>query len=298
MRTRTIFPIFIIALAGTAGAQTTGNNTNTGSAYIPGTTFQKENANYPIPNPFYFEGKIDYEKLGIATPSNAWEFLQRGMHYQDDLMDIPDALTDYQSALAMNSLTGGTCQLVTTVQVVVNAAAPTVLNPMPCMFTIRLRLAYLLRQSNPAQAIELYGEVLQIDPLRLEVNTLTAETYVFMAQQATTTTVAMTAYQNAIAAYKAELVLSPVSASYTALTGDTANNSKVHWELAAIYQTLGQNANAISELQLYLQATQWHSDVYPWRIPLAQSMIQQLQTQLKAPSDSNVNREKKREPRP
>jgi tetratricopeptide (TPR) repeat protein len=297
MRTLKALPFFVVAFTAAAWAQTAGNNTNTGSTYIPGTTFQKENPNYPIPNPFYFEGKIDYEKLGITTPANAWEFLQRGMHYQDDLMDIPDAMSDYQSALALNSLTAGTCQLVTTVQVVVNAAAPTVLNPMPCMFTIRLRLAYLLRQSNPAQAVELYGEVLQIDPLRLEVNTMMAEAYVFMAQQATTTGAAMTAYQNAIAAYKAELVLSPVSAAYTALTGDTANNSKVHWELAAVYQTLGQNANAIGELQLYLQATQWHSDVYPWRIPLAQSMINQLQTHLKAPSNSNVNRDK-REPRP
>jgi hypothetical protein len=29
-------------------------------------------------------------------------------------------------------------------------------------------------------------------------------------------------------------------------------------------------------LQSYLQATQWHSDVYPWRIALANSQIQAL----------------------
>jgi len=296
MRTRELLPIFLLALAGTAVAQTTTGTTTTPGTYIPGTTFQSINPNYPIANPFYFEGKIDYEKLGITTPSNFWEYLQRGMHYQDDLQDTADALSDYQTALSLNNLQKGTCQLVTAATLTGTDTLPATLNPPPCMFTIRTRLAYLLRESNPTQAIELYGEVLQIDPQRLGINTLMAEAYVFVAQQATTTAAATTAYTNAIAAYKAELVLSPVTATYTALTADTANNSKVHWELAAVYQTMGLNANAISELQLYLQATQWHSDVYPWRIPLAQSMITQLQTHLKAPSNSNVNRDK-REPR-
>jgi tetratricopeptide (TPR) repeat protein len=292
MRTRELLPIFLLTLAGTAVAQTTTGTTTTPGTYIPGTTFQNINPNYPIANPFYFEGKIDYEKLGITTPSNFWEYLQRGMHYQDDLFDTGDALSDYQTALSLNNLQKGSCQLVTASTLTGTDTLPATLSPPPCMFTIRLRLAYLVRQTNPAQAIELYGEVLQIDPQRLGVNTLTAEAYVIMAQQATGAA-ATTAYQNAIAAYKAELALSPVTQAFTALTADTANNSKVHWELAAVYQTLGQNANAVSELQLYLQATQWHSDVYPWRIPLAQSMIAQLTAQLKAPANSTITREKK-----
>jgi len=284
----------MFALAGTAWAQTTTGTTNTPGTYIPGTTFQSVNPNYPVANPFYFEGKIDYEKLGITTPSNFWEYLQRGMHYQDDLFDTADALNDYQTALSLNNLQKGTCQLVTAATLLPAPAAadtlPATLNPPPCMFTIRQRLAYLVRQTNPAQAIELYGEVLQIDPQRLGINTFVAEAYVFMAQQSTGAA-ATTAYQNAIAAYKAEIALSPVTATFTALTADTANNSKVHWELAAVYQTLGQTANAISELQLYVQATQWHSDVYPWRIPLAQTMIAQLTAQLNTPA--SITREKK-----
>jgi len=111
----------------------------------------------------------------------------------------------------------------------------------------------------------------------LGVNTLIAETYVIEAQQSTDPTTQQNAYNNAISAYKAELALSPLTPQSTSLTKDTANNSKVHWELAQVYQATGQNSLAVSELQSYLQATQWHSDVYPWRIALAKSQIQTLQ---------------------
>jgi len=242
--------------------------------YTPG-EFQSSNPNYPKRNPFYFEGKIDWNLLNITTPSNAWEYLQRGMHYQDDMDDVPDATTDYQTSLSMNSLQNQTCQIVTAATLV-NGNIPTSLTPAPCMFTVRLRLGYLQRETNPSSAIELFQEVLQIDPQRLGVNTLIAETYVIEAQQSTDPTTQQQAYANAVAAYQAELALSPVTAQFTALTADTANNSKVHWELAQVYEATGQNSLAASELQAYLQATQWHSDVYPWRIALAQNQIHTL----------------------
>ncbi len=240
------------------------------SGYTPG-EFQTTNPNYPKPNPFYFEGKIDWNLLGITTPQNAWDYLQRGMHFQDDMDDIPDAISDYQTSLSMNSLQNNTCQLVTT------STVPPQLTPAPCMFTVRLRLGYLVRETNPSMAIQLFQEVIQkIDPQRLGVNTLIAETYVIQAQQATDPATQQQAYANAIAAYQAELALSPVTPQSTALTGDTANNSKVHWELAQVYVATGQNTLAKSELQSYLQATKWHSDVYPWRIALANNQIQAL----------------------
>lgn len=244
------------------------------SGYTPG-EFQSSNPNYPKPNPFYFEGKIDWNLLGITTPQNAWEFLQRGMHFQDDLDDIPDAINDYQTSLSMNSLQNQSCQIVTAATLV-NGTVPTQLTPAPCMFTVRLRLGYLMRETSPSTAIGLYREVLQIDPQRLGVNTLIAETYVIEAQQTADPPTKQQAFANAVAAYQAELALSPVSAQSIALTGDLANNSKVHWELAQVYVALGQNSLAKSELQSYLQATRWHSDVYPWRIALAQSQIQTL----------------------
>ncbi|MGA7916005.1 MAG: hypothetical protein WCA00_12275 [Candidatus Acidiferrales bacterium] len=239
---------------------------------------QSSNANYPNRNPFYFEGKIDWNLLGITQPQNAWDYLQRGMHYQDDLEDIPDAISDYQTSLAMNSISAQTCQVVTAATLV-NGAVPANLTPAPCMFTVRMRLGYLWRESNPSAAIELFQEVLQIDPQRLGVNTLIAETYVIEAQQSSDPTAQQQAYANAVSAYQAELALSPVTPQSIALTADMANNSKVHWELAQVYEATGQNSLAKSELQAYVQATQWHSDVYPWRIALANNQIQALARQ-------------------
>jgi hypothetical protein len=175
----------------------------------------------------------------------------------------------------MNSLQSNTCQIVTAASLV-NGTVPTQLNPAPCMFSVRLRLGFLVKETTPNMAIQLFQEVLQIDPQRLGVNTLIAETYVIEAQQTTDPATRQQAYANAITAYQAELALSPVTSQSTALTGDTANNSKVHWELAQVYVATGQNSLAKSELQSYLQATKWHSDVYPWRIALANNQIQSL----------------------
>ena len=250
-------------LPGVVAAQTTTSS----PAYVPGVTYQSTNPNYPIPNPFYFEGKIDWNLLKITQPGNAWEYMERGMHEQDDLNDKADAIVDYQQAISMNNLTNKSCQLVT--------VAPTsgTLNPPPCIFTVRLRLAGLLRATQPEQAIGLYQDVLNIDPLRLGVNASIGETYVMMAQSATDPTQVPNLYQNAIAAFQAELALSPVTALQTQLTTDTANNAHVHWELAEIYRTLNDPTDEASELNLYLQATKWHSDTYPWRITLAQKRL-------------------------
>jgi tetratricopeptide (TPR) repeat protein len=201
--------------------------------------------------------------------------MERGIHEQDDLNDPTDAITDYQQSISMNNLANKTCQLVTT--------APTgPINPPPCIFTVRLRLAGLLRATAPLQAIELYQEVMTIDPLRLGVNAAIGETYVTMAQTATDATQVPGLYQNAIAAFKAELALSPVTPLETQLTTDTANNAHVHWELSEVYLAIKDSADEVSELNLYLQATKWHSDTYPWRITLAQKRIAAAQASEKA----------------
>lgn len=248
-----------------------------GGVYTPG-QFQTTNPNYLLPNPFYFEGRIDWNLLGITTPKNAWEYMERGIHYQDDLGDNTSAIADYQAALSLNSMQNNTCQIVTAATLV-NGVLPSTLSPAPCIFTLRLRLGYLLQSTDPAQAISLFQEVTKIDPLKLGINSLIGETYVIEAEQTTDPTAQQQAYTNAIAAFQAELALSPVTAQTTALTGDLANNAHVHWALAEIYKALGESSNESSELQLYLQATQWHSDVYPWRITLANSRTKTLQAQ-------------------
>ncbi len=237
------------------------------STYVPGVTFQTTNPNYFMPNPFYFEGRVDWNLLKITQPANPWDYMQRGLHEQDDLGDTTDAIADYQMAVSMNNLANNTCQLVTVVP-----TGP--MNPPPCIFTVRLRLAGLLRDSDPTQAISLYQDVLNIDPLHLGVNAAIGEVYTEMAEAATDPATAQNLYQQAITAYQAELVLSPTNTTvYAQVMPDKANNAHVHWSLAEIYRTLNQTANEMSELNLYLQATQWHSDTYVWHIQLAKNRL-------------------------
>jgi tetratricopeptide (TPR) repeat protein len=238
--------------------------------------FQTANPNYPVRNPFYFEGKIDYEKLGIVSPSNAWEYMQRGIHRQDVLEDKAAAIADYRESLGLNSLAKGSCQLVTSAP----AEDSGKLDPPPCMFTVRLRLGYLMMHDDPGEAIALFREVLQIDPHRLEVNSLIGEAYGVSAERAQPGGDRRRFYEQAIAAYQAELALSPVTPQTIALTGDEANNAHAHWALAGIHEKVGDMPSAIAEYELYLKATKWHSDVYPWRIPLARKKIEQLHASL------------------
>ena len=242
------------------------------STYIPGVTYQTDNPNYFKPNPFYFEGRIDWNLLKVDQPGNAWEYMEHGIYNQDDLQDKAAAIADYQKSISLNSLANGTCQIV-------SAPLPSngQLDPPPCMFTVRLRLAGLVREQDPNQAISLYSEVLQIDPLRLGVHAAMAETYATKAAKATSAGDIKALYQKAVTEYQAELALSPVTPLETQLTGDEANNAHVHWALAEIDDKLGQLSDELNELNLYLKATKWHSDTYPWRITLAQKRVQKIQ---------------------
>ena len=142
---------------------------------------------------------------------------------------------------------------------------------------MRLRLANLIYQDQPDEALHLLQQVMQIDPLRLRVQALIGETYTTMARNSNDPGEQQQLLRQAVAAYQAELALSPVTELSKKLTGDEANNAHVHWALAEVYDKLGQPADEATELGLYLQATKWHSDTYPWRIQLAQRRLQKLQ---------------------
>ncbi len=238
----------------------------------------KRNPNYLDRNPFYFEGKVDYELLGIDQPVDAWEFMQRGIHRQDDLEDREGAIQDYRAAIERNNPDNGTCQIV--------KALPSTtlefqqLTPPPCLFTPRLRLGYLLLHEDPVQAIELFRQVTDIDPQRLEVNALIGEAYELLGDQTSDSEDKKAHYLEAVRALNAEMVLSPVTELTRRLTGDEANNAHAHWMLARIQEKLNNHGEALFELDQYLKATRWHSDVYPWRIPLAQRRMEQLRARL------------------
>ena len=269
MRTIRLTILAPIALCSVAMAQT-----NTGDTYVPGVTYQSTNPNYFQRNPFYFEGRIDWNLLKITTPANAWEFVQSGIHNQEDLEDIPSAIADYRKALAQNSLGNNTCQLITADKVKAGFGQNT--NPPPCMFTPRLRLATLLEKTDPQSAIGLFQEVLTIDPLRLGVHAAIGESFVVVAAAATTAAAKETALESALDEFQKELDLSPVTADTIKLTGDKANNSHVHWSMAEIYHEMGKATEEAIHLQAYLDASQWHSDTYPWRIPLARARLSKL----------------------
>lgn len=276
MRTTTLTTLVAgVLAAGCVCAQNTptGNLTTGDGPYVPGVTYQADNPNYLNRNPFFFEGRVDWNLLKITTPTTVWEFVQRGIHNQDDLQDFPAAIADYQKAISMNSLTNGTCQIITTAA---GANPSTTLNPPPCMFTPRLRLAHLLVETQPDVAIALWQDVLKIDALRLGVNAFIGEAYEVKAAAAADAASKDAFLESAITAYEAELANSPVTAQYTALTGDKANNAHVHWALAGIYADLGDKASQATELQAYLDATQWHSDTFPWRIQLAKARLAKL----------------------
>jgi tetratricopeptide (TPR) repeat protein len=241
------------------------------SAYTPGTSYQSTNPNYPARNPFYFEGRIDWDLLKITQPSNAWEYAQRGIYKQDDLEDIVGAIADYRTSVSMNNLANGTCQLI----IATATGFGQKVDPPPCMFTVRLRLGNLLKEESPAEALALFKEVLNIDPLRLGVNSLIGETYTKMADGIDPLAKDETLKQ-AVAAFQAELALSPVTTLTKSLTGDEANNAHVHWALADVFQELGDNNAAAGEIVSYLKATKWHSDTYAWRIQLAQARLAKL----------------------
>src|ERR1700730_17391478 len=101
---RTLLLISAVACVGVAAQD---------APYKPGITYQTANPNYPARNPFYFEGRVDWDLLKIDQPSNAWEFAQRGIHKQDDLEDFAGAIDDFRKAISLNNLQNGTCQIVT-----------------------------------------------------------------------------------------------------------------------------------------------------------------------------------------
>ena len=67
------------------------------------------------------------------------------------------------------------------------------------------------------------------------MNAYIGDVYVQLAGSAADQLSKIAFLDQAIAAYKAELLLCPVTPATIALTGDKANNEHVHWSLSEIY---------------------------------------------------------------
>ena len=128
--------VVVLAFVGAAWVSTElrGTSKDAYAAHKRQEPSRSDNPNYPTRNPFYFEGKVDYELLGIDEPSNTWEFLQRGIHFQDGLEDYESAKADYHRSLELNDVRNGTCRIIRSREDL------EIRDPAPCMFTPRLRL--------------------------------------------------------------------------------------------------------------------------------------------------------------
>ena len=234
------------------------------------------NDNYLRRNPFYFEGRVDWELLNVeGEPSNAFEYMQRAIAHQDE-EDYESAERDYRAALELNSLQNGTCQIVTA-ETLVGGVLPRDLTPAPCIFSLRARLAYLIHKDHPEEAIDIFNEVLEIDPMRLDINLLLGETWEVLGKdrdKAGDHDGAVAAYREAIAAFNAELALTPTPDS--SISADEATDALVHWLLAHLHDELEEYPEALDNYEDYLKATKWHSDVLPWRIPLAEKKVVEI----------------------
>ena len=73
-----------------------------------------------------------------------------------------------------------------------------------------------------------------------------------------------------------EKLTSRTAVNDPSLSPDEANNAHTHWLLAEIYEKQERYDEAIAAFENYLKATRWHSDVLPWRIPLAEKKIEEL----------------------
>ncbi len=120
---------------------------------------------------YFFEGKADWQALGIKEPRTGWEFAQRGMYYQDEVHDITAALADYRKAAAME---------------------PELMSPKARMGSI------YLRQGKYDEAIREFQAVSDLDPLKQEVQYRIGQANEGRGD-----------YQSAIRAYHKELELAP-----------------------------------------------------------------------------------------
>ncbi len=232
------------------------------------------NDNYLTRNPFYFEGRVDWDLLNVqGEPADPFEYMQRGINHQDHER-YEEAKKDYRAALSLNSLQNGSCQIITADDLI-NGALPRDLLPAPCIFSLRMRLAYLIIHDDPEESIRLFNEVLDIDPMRLDVNLLIGEAWEVIGERDHYDPVLREqAYRNAIAAFNAELALTPIPDP--SISPDEATDSLVHWLLAHLYEELEEYPEALENFESYLKATKWHSDVLPWRIPLAEKKVEEL----------------------
>lgn len=202
----------------------------------------------PSPQPaepaLYFEAKASWPALGIDEPRTAWEFVQRGMHRQDELEDEAGAIEDYHAAEALDSH----------------------------ILLIHARLGNLhLRRgreklADPAQrasaradleeAVHRYEEVEHEQPHRAGIAARIGEAHHALYELGGEASEA----DAALEAYNRELARSP-------------GHQPTLYAVGMLLRSLGRDDEARPHLERYLDSTERHGDPYPWKRMAVQRLL-------------------------
>ncbi len=222
----------------------------------PGTLVTEQD---PDPDHF-FEERVDWPLLQIPEPRTAWEYTQRGMHFQDN-EDIDQALADYLQADALERE---------------RSCGPGEV-PVPgrtCLSILHGRLATIYYERGMdlshagatqegavflRQAIDELDFILEESPLFLGLHFELGEIYRELGDP-----------DKAITLFRQELEIQPC-------------HQATHLELGEVYLQIGEIDNARIHLTEYLQQTLLHCDPFPLKILKARQKLEQYGGPLEAP---------------
>lgn len=219
-------------------------------------------------NPEFFAiVKTDWPTLGIAQPRTAWEFVQRGIYYQDDLENEEAGRLDYEHALEL-----------------LEHLAEELDDPsLPERFThIHFRLGPIyLHRGEYERAIEHFEVLLHEDPELEGINREIAIAFVGLGEEAEHEgdhAKAEEYFHEAYEHFEAELE----NGCFTRL-GQLHCNQLTTFEYAEFLlepeveiEGVDQHARARELLENYLMRAVEHCDTYPLRIIEADHLVKEL----------------------
>ncbi len=199
----------------------------------PGAVLAEQN-----PNPrHFFEGRVDWPLLNIAEPRTAWEYTQRGIHFQDDVGNLEAAMADYMRADALER--GRSC----------GPGVP----PVPgrtCLQILHARLANIsLERGDHDRAIAELEFLLEENPLAPGLHFDLAEAHLGKGE-----------LDAAIEAFNAELDIQPC-------------HQATHFELGELLLQRGDEMGGRELLTEYLQQALLHCDSFPFKILKARKLL-------------------------
>lgn len=203
------------------------------------------------PNPgHFFEEKVYWPQLGIATPRTAWEYTQRAMYLQDDVGDLAAAMADYEQADAME---------------LARSCGPGVplIEGQACLLILRARLGVIALESGQYnEAIAQLEFLLEESPFAPGAHFELGEAYLGLGDR-----------DKAIEAFRDEL---GVGAGEEAHAHQPCHQL-THFELGELLiegGDPGEEFEGRAHLTEYLRQTLLHCDTEPYKILKARKLLE------------------------